>query len=88
MCSSISNLPTDYTTGISGTSDPPDPLKATIAADASAPGSALVSSALLLFVPPSHVTFTRDPTEGPRYLSKADPLAVGRRGRVVPIADT
>jgi hypothetical protein len=44
MCSGISNLPTDYTTGISGTSDPPDPLKATIAAGASAPGSEPVAA--------------------------------------------
>jgi hypothetical protein len=39
MCSDISNLPTDYTAGIPGTSDPPDPLEATIAASASAPRS-------------------------------------------------
>jgi hypothetical protein len=46
----------------------PTPIKAPIAAGASAPGSESVVA--LYYLPSSHVTFTRDITEEPQYINK------------------
>jgi len=49
-------LDTDYTTGISSTIDPSDPLNATIAAGASAPGSERIAALYCSLCPkPSYV---------------------------------